>query len=136
MTTDFSLFIRMAIVMRGILLCTAIIVAELFIGGCSHPKTFRVYKNGSSFYVTDNSLKLRQVLCDSGDIDSIVKDSELPDLLQHELKDGICTSGKVKKSLFDTLNGLTREQNLALKDAFRRSGYEINKVADACAGGP
>lgn len=120
--------------MDRILACTAITAVALMVGGCSSGN-FMVYKNGRSFFVTDDSYELKLVLCDSGDIDSIVKDSELPDSLQKELKDGICASDKSKTALMNTLGKMSNEQRNALKDSFNRNGYEINKVADACGGG-
>lgn len=120
--------------MSRMLTCTAITVVALIANGCSS-NNFMVYKNGLSFYVTDDSLELKQTLCVSGDIDSIMEDSKLSDTLQKELKEGMCDSHKARKRVTGTLNGLTSEQNSALKDAFRRNGYEINKISDACGGG-
>lgn len=109
-------------------------IVLLMAGGCSS-NDFRVYKDGKSYYLTSGNPKLGQLLCDSGDMDSILKDSGLPTLLQNGLKEGVCASSKSKERLADTLNGMTKAQRSALKDAFRRNGYEINKVADACGGG-
>lgn len=89
-----------------------------------------VYKNSKHFYVTSNGPELRRILCDSGDMDKITKDSMLPDPLQKELKDGICTSNKVKERLLATLEGMTKEQRTALKTAFQKNGYDINVVAN------
>ncbi|MDD2582946.1 MAG: hypothetical protein PHR66_13235 [Desulfuromonadaceae bacterium] len=116
--------------MKKILICTALMVVALMAGGCSS-NNFMVYKNGSNFYVTSDCPELKQILCYSGDIDSIMKDSNLPGSLQVELKDGICTSGKSSKHLVATLEGMTNGQITALKDAFRRNGYEINRTLDA-----
>lgn len=116
--------------MRRILTCIAITVVALMLGGCSS-NNFMVYKDGSNFYVTSNCSERNRIICDSGDIDNIVKDSGLPDSLQKELKDNTCASSKVKKSLMVTLEGMTNDQLTALKDAFRRNGYEINRTLDA-----
>jgi hypothetical protein len=115
--------------MSWILTCTAIMVVSLIVGGCSSSK-FLVYKDGRNFYVNSDCPERQRILCDSGDIDKIVKESTLPNSLQMKLKEGICPSSKVKKSLMDTLDGMTSEQQSALKNAFRRNGYEINKPAD------
>lgn len=121
-------------IMRRLMTYMAIIVVMLLAGGCS-TSDFRVYKSGKSFRVTSSSPEMKKILCDSGDMDSVLKDSGLPDPLQKELKEGICASGKAEKSMRNTLEGMTKEEQMALKDAFRRNGYEINKVADACGGG-
>lgn len=120
--------------MRHMLTYAAVMVVALIVSGCS-TSDFRVYKNGKSFRVTSGSSELKKNLCDSGDMDSILKDSGLPESLRKELKEGICYSDKSKNNVTNTLEGMTKEQHSLLKDAFRRNGYEINKVADACGGG-
>lgn len=120
--------------MRLIQSWIAVTMAALATGGCSSGN-FMVYKSGVSFYVTSDSPRLNQILCDSGDMDSIVKGSELPPSLQKELKEGVCATDKSRERLLSTLDGMTEEQQTALKDAFRRNGYEINRIADPCGGG-
>lgn len=107
----------------------AIMVAALLMAGCSS-NNFLVYKDAKHFYVTSGGPELKRVLCDSGDMDRITRDSKLPDALQKELKNGICDSNKVKESLMASLDGMTKEQRAALKDAFRNNGYDINVVAN------
>jgi hypothetical protein len=104
-------------------------VAVLGITGCSSGN-FMVYKNSKHFYVTSTGPELRRILCDTGDMDKIARDSKLPDPLQKELKDGICTSNKVKERLLATLEGMTKEQRTSLKTAFQQNGYDINVVAN------
>lgn len=116
--------------MERILICTALMVVALMAGGC-HSNNFMVYKDGSNFYITNNCPELKQILCNSGDIDRIMNDSNLPSSLQVELKDGICASGKATKHIGATLEGMTNGQISALKDAFRKNGYEINRTLDA-----
>ena len=104
-------------------------VAVLGITGCSSGN-FMVYKNSKHFYVTSTGPELKRILCESWDMDKIARDSKLPDPLQKDLKDGICTSNKVKERLLATLEGMTKEQRTALKTAFQQNGYDINVVAN------
>lgn len=106
-----------------------IVIVTLIMGGCSS-NNFLIYKDAKHFYVTSNGPELKRVLCDSGDMDKIVRDSKLPDGMQKELKDGICASSKVKEHLMASLDGMTKEQRAALKEAFRHNGYDINVVAN------
>ena len=106
-----------------------VVVAALGMVGCSSGN-FLVYKDAKHFYVTSNGPELRRILCDSGDMTKIAKDSKLPDALQKELKDGICNSNKVKERLMATLEGMTKEQRTALKTAFQLNGYDIDVVAN------
>lgn len=116
--------------MRWILTYTAITAVALLFGGCNS-SNFMVYKDGSNFYVTSNCSERKRILCDSGDIDKIVKDSGLPHSLQKALKDTTCATSKEKETLMATLEGMTPDQITVLKDAFRRNGYEINRSLDA-----
>lgn len=106
-----------------------IAVAALGITGCSSGN-FLVYKDSKHFYVTSTGPELKRILCDSGDMDKIARDSKLPAPLQKDLKDGICNSNKVKERLLATLEGMTKEQRTALKTAFQQNGYDINVVAN------
>jgi hypothetical protein len=121
--------------MQRTLTYVVIMVILLLVYGCSRSNNFMVYKDATSFYITSDTPELKRILCDSDDMDRIAKDSGLPNSLQKELKDGICTSDKEKKRLVATLNEMTKDQLAALKDAFRKNGYEINKVSDICGGG-
>lgn len=116
--------------MRRVLIFIIITTVLLAMVGCSS-RNFMVYKNGANFYITSACQDLKRVLCDSGDMAKIAKDSNLSSLLQMELEDGICASGKVKKYLMDILVRMTKEQHAALKEAFIRNGYEINRPVDS-----
>lgn len=115
--------------MRLFLKGAVIAAAAAGIAGCSSGN-FMVYKDAKHFYVTSNGPELRRILCDSGDMDKIAKGSQLPDKLQKELKDGICSSNKVKERLLATLEAMTKEQRTALKQSFQKNGYDINVVAN------
>ena len=115
--------------MRLMLIYTAIVVLAMLVEGCGS-NNFLVYKNAKHFYVTSTGPELKRVLCDSGDMDKIVSDSKLPDAMQKDLKDGICSSNKVKERLMASLDGMNKEQRAALKGAFRSNGYDINVVAN------
>jgi hypothetical protein len=109
--------------------CTVMVLLTMLAGGCSS-NNFLVYKDAKHFYVTSTGPELKSVLCDSGDMDKIVNDSKLSDAMQKELKDGICSSNKVKERLMASLDAMTKEQRAALKGAFRNNGYDINVVAN------
>jgi hypothetical protein len=109
--------------------CIAAGVAATIASGCA-PRNFIVYKNGESFYPTSDCARQKRVLCQSGDADLVVADSGLPDRMRGELKERMCGPGRDRKALLALLEGMTAAQHAALKDAFRRNGYEINRVAD------
>ncbi|MGB4599295.1 MAG: hypothetical protein WBI04_04875 [Trichlorobacter sp.] len=115
--------------MQRMLTYAACLVMALMVGGCSSGN-FMVYKDAKHFYVTSSGPELKRILCDSGDMDRITRDSRLPDPLQKDLKDGICASNKVKERLMATLEGMTKEQRTSLKLAFQQNGYDINVVAN------
>ncbi|HEY3489509.1 MAG TPA: hypothetical protein VGK27_05225 [Candidatus Deferrimicrobiaceae bacterium] len=117
-------------ILQRFLSCSAVLIAALIADGCSS-RNFIVYKDGTAFYVTSDCARRKQVLCDSGDIGRVLGDSGLPAPLRNALGDRMCASGNEKKALLSVLEGMTDEQHAALKDAFRKNGYEINKVADS-----
>lgn len=108
----------------------AVALSFIMLAGCSSGD-FMVSKNTDHFYVTSNGPQLRQVLCDSGDMDEIARQSKLPATLQKDLKEGICAVNKDKKRLLNTLNGMTKEQRAALEDAFRQNGYSVNVIVNS-----
>lgn len=113
----------------GRLLAFAFMVMALVLGGCAS-RNFVVFKEGRSFYITSEDAERKRILCDSPDMANIARDSGLPVLLQDELREGICSFRQGTRHLRSTLEGMTNEQFLALKNAFRKNGYEINLVAD------
>lgn len=121
---------RTVIIMQRTLICSAIMVVLLLAGGCSS-NSFMVYKDAKNFNITSTCPELKQLLCDSGDVDRVVRDSELPAPLQKTLKVDLCAFDKDKDGLKSTLDRMTKEQRAALKDAFRKNGYDINKPADS-----
>ncbi|GFE61428.1 hypothetical protein [Geobacter sp. AOG2] len=106
-----------------------IAVLTCLAAGCESAN-FLVYKDAKHFYVTSNGEALKKVLCESGDINRILNDSRLPEALQKELHEGICSPNKVKKRLLAILEDMTPEQRSALKLAFQTNGYEINNIAN------
>jgi len=106
------------------------LVIAMLASGCASSNNFMVYKNAKHFYVTSTGPELKRILCDSGDMAQIAVDSKLPLPLQKDLKDSICSSTKVKERLMGLLEGMSKEQRMALKDAFRKNGYDINVVAN------
>lgn len=110
--------------------CIPALLAALLAVGCSS-RNFIVYKDRDAFYLTSDCARQKQVLCQSGDAGRVVDDSGLPESMRFGLKDRMCGPGRDRKALLAILEGMTDAQHAALQDAFRRHGYEINKVADS-----
>lgn len=113
----------------GRLLAFAFMVMALGLGGCAS-RNFIVFKDGRSFYITSEDAERKRILCGSSDMANIARDSGLPAPLQEELREGICSFRQGTRPLRSTLEGMTDQQLSALKNAFRKNGYEINLVAD------
>jgi hypothetical protein len=107
----------------------SVIGALLTLCGCSGSNLL-IYKDAKHYYVTNKSDGLRKMLCDSGDLDRIAKDSQLPDEIQKELIGSICAGNKVKERVLAVLGRMTKEQRTALKLAFQLNGYEVNTIAN------
>jgi hypothetical protein len=108
----------------------SVLIAALAAAGCASRK-FVVYKEGASFHVTGDTERRKKLLCDSGDIDRVLADSGLPAAMQAEFRDCICGPAGQRQRLAGILAGMTDGQYAALKEAFVKNGYEINKVADS-----
>lgn len=115
--------------MGRLLAMFAIMATALVLGGCAS-KNFIVFKDGRSFFITSEDAERKRILCGSPDMANIARDSGLPAALQEELREGICSFRQGTRPVRSTLEGMTNEQLSALKDAFRKNGYEINLVAD------
>lgn len=115
--------------MQGTRIPIAALLLAIMATGCAS-RNFIVYKDGRSFYLASDSPDRIRILCDSGDLDRIVKDSGLPSPLGAELKERVCVLRNPRKVIMDTLDRMTKKQHAALKTAFRENGYEINRVAE------
>ena len=107
-----------------------VLLFVLLAGGCAG-RNFVLYKDGNSFYLTSDCARRKQVLCDSGDFDRVVADSKLTAQVREELKTGVCGAGGGREAVLALLGRMSGAEYSAFLDAFRRNGYEINKVADS-----
>ena len=115
--------------MRKSIHVVLLLVIAILVSGCAD-KNFLVYKGGYHFFVTSDGTELRTILCDSGDLRQILSEVELSAQTKKGLNDSICGSGKVRERVLAVLEGMTKEERMALKLAFGHHGYDINNVAN------
>ncbi len=107
----------------GIYLATMVALGSVLLAGCA--RTFLISKDCTTYYLGSQEQKLHDVLCASGDFPKILNDSGLPEEASTELYEAQCTK-RSREKLQSAYGGLSREQQEALRSAFRKNGYEIN----------
>lgn len=107
-----------------------LILLAAFLSGCGTPSNFVVYKTGTGkhFFVTSTRPEIKKYLCDTGDMEKILRDTDLPENIRKELMSSICASEKVKEKVLAVLDGMTQEQRSELKRGFQRNGYDVNII--------
>jgi hypothetical protein len=107
---------------------TAVLLAAL-LGGCG-TSNFMVYNKttGKHFFVNSTKPEIKKYLCDSGDLDTILKDSTLPADLRKDLMSSLCATEKVKEKVMSVLENMTKEQRNELQMSFQRNGYDVNAI--------
>ncbi len=106
-----------------ILLIIAFTITSVLAAACA--KTFLVSKDCTTYYFGSQDQKLYDMLCTAGDLQKVLIDSGLPEDARGPLYQAQCTE-RSKEKLDTIYGGLNREQQEALKSAFRKQGYEIN----------
>lgn len=101
--------------------------ASLICIGCA--KTFLLSKDCKTYYFGDANETLYKMLCPSGDLQKVLTDSGLPEDTRASLYEAKCTD-RSREKLDRIYASMSRDQQKALKSAFRKHGYEIN-VKDA-----
>ncbi len=108
---------------RRIYVAILLIITSVLAAGCA--KTFLVSKDCTTYYFGSQDQKLYDMLCTAGDLQKVLSDSGLPEDARGALYQAQCTE-RSKEKLDAIYGGLGREQQEALKSAFRKHGYEIN----------
>lgn len=99
----------------------------LFTGACAD--TFLVYKDGRAYFLEGNSKAKQEMLCASGDINKILADTHLDAATKESLFKYNCSKERSTENIRQLYLSMTAEQRKDIKTAFRKNGYEINKMA-------
>jgi len=101
-------------------LFTAVLVA----GGCS--STFVVSKDGKGYHFGSNTQTLYTMLCESGDLQKVLSDTQLARELRDDLYRYNCSPERSGEKIKQIYVSMTPEQRKDLRSAFRKNGYDIN----------
>jgi hypothetical protein len=105
----------------------AIAGVVLMTGACS--KTFLVYKDGKSYFLDGSAKSKYDLLCASGDMEKVLAETELETMTKDDLYKFSCSEESSNENLRQLYASLTVVQRKDIKKAFRKNGYEINKMA-------
>ena len=112
----------------GIFLLMGILLAALFTGGCTD--TFVVTKDGKSYFFGSKREGFQKMLCDSGDLKTILADTQLPSNIKDNLYKFNCAVAEQSKEKVKTIYiSMTPEQRRDLRLTFQKHGYDINYMA-------
>ncbi len=104
-----------------------ITVFILLLTGCA-PSTFIVSNGIRAYYFGSNSKGAYKMLCTSGDLARVLRDTELPDEIKKDLYEYTCSERRSNGKVISLYTFLTPEEKKNLKRAFVRKGYTINSV--------
>ncbi len=107
------------------ILIAAAIVAGIF-SGCT--SNILVRKNGQPYFLATKQKGLKPLLCDSGDLEVILKDTKLENRQQDDIRSSICAESFNREKTLEVLSGLTREEREDFKGSLERHGYHVNNL--------
>ncbi len=102
-----------------------VLLAALFAEACS--STFLVTKDGKSYFFGSNKEGLYKMLCESGDLKSILADTQLSAKTKDDLYKYNCVPAEQsREKIAEIYTSITPEQRRDLRFAFQKHGYDIN----------
>ncbi len=99
----------------------------LLLSGCA-PSTFIVSNGIRAYYFGSESRGAYKMLCESGDLEKVLRDAELPEEIKKDVFEYVCTESRSNKKVISLYTFLTPEEKKSLKRAFVRHNYTINSV--------
>ena len=111
---------------RVVSICIVATAAIAVMTGCT--RNILVAKNGERFFLATKQQGLKKILCDSGDMAVILRETKLERPLQEQLFANICAETPNREKTLEILSNMTREQRENLKFSFERNGYDVNHV--------
>jgi len=99
----------------------------LVLSACT--STFLVYKDGKGYFFGGDSKAKYDMLCTSGDMNKILADSHLDAAVKDSLYKYNCSEERSPEKVKQIFASFSVDQRKDIKSAFRKNGYEINKLA-------
>ena len=111
----------------GVFLLMGILLAALFTWGCTD--TFVITKDGKSFFFGSKREGFQKMLCDSGDLKTILADTQLPPQMKNNLYKFNCAAAEQSiEKVTAIYASMTPEQRRDLRLTFQKHGYDINYI--------
>lgn len=109
----------------GIFLLMCLMFAALLLSACSD--TFVITKDGKSYFFGSNREGFQKMLCESGDLKTILADTQLPLNIREDLFKFNCVAAEQSREKVGVIyTSMTPEQRRDLRFAFQKHGYDIN----------
>ncbi len=103
-------------------------VIFIFIIAACQPSTFVISKGTRAYYFGRESKGLYRLLCETGDLKKVLRDSDIPVYLKEDFYRYICTDHRSEEKVISLYQFLTPEERRSLKRAFIKHGYTVNYV--------
>ncbi len=111
--------------MKIVLIFSALLL--LLLAGCA-PSTFIVNNGVRAYYFGSESKGAYKMLCESGDLQKVLRDAELPDEIKEDFFEYACSEGRSNAKVISLYTFLTPTEKKSLKRAFVRHRYTVNSV--------
>ncbi len=103
-------------------------VLLLVLAGCGK-YNFIINKDDKGYYFGSESKILHKMLCQSGDMDRVLRTTHFPEEIEKDLYKYACSEERSRKKAKSIYLFLSPEEQEELKDAFRGEGYIINYIS-------
>ena len=101
-------------------------ILTVTLGACTSSSTFLVSKDGAGYYLGNSSQAAYRMFCESGDLQKILAETQLPQGTKDELYRSNCGPERSKEKVRQLYASLTPAQRKELRLAFKNNGYDIN----------
>lgn len=113
--------------MKHLLAALAFIV--LLASASCAPSTFIVSNDYGAYYFGSESDNLKRMICDTGDLERVLRDAEIPEHLKTDFYGYVCSEKRSREKVISLYAFLSPEEKRSLKRAFSMRGYMVNHVA-------
>jgi len=100
-------------------------VLILVTAGCT--SNFLITKDGKAYFFGSRGEAIYKMLCESGDLKTILADTKLPQDTKSEIYRYNCTEPS-KEKLKEVVASMTPEDRRDLRISFQTHGYDINRI--------
>ncbi|HET6516505.1 MAG TPA: hypothetical protein VFG09_15235 [Thermodesulfovibrionales bacterium] len=100
------------------------VLFALILAACT--STFLVSKDGKGYFLGSKTNDYYKMLCESGDLKKVLRDTHFDQTLQDDLYKYNCSPERSGEKVRQIYASMSSEQRRDLRRAFTKNGYDIN----------